>query len=82
MKLPQSYLAASSSARPSQADTGKALNARIDMSAEVVLANKCPECKQQMTECFISDAVKCSACVPCRITLPMKDDDGPAGNQA
>lgn len=65
MKLPQAFLTAGTQ--------GQQVTSRIDMG-DVVLENKCPECKQPMKQCFLEGDQEVNACLACRITLPRQNE--------
>jgi hypothetical protein len=57
----------------------KPVTARIDMSAEVAGAGRCPECKQPMEESH-ANGIPVLICKEHRIVIPMSD--APAEEQA
>ena len=63
-KFPQAWVKAS---------TGKKVESRIDMSAEVVGSGNCPECKKPMQEVSIN-GTKMWACASDRITIPLPNE--------
>ena len=51
---------------------GQRIEARLDMSAEVAGAGRCPECRTQMIRAYVKDTpVWC--CVQHRIALPIQN---------
>ena len=67
MKYPSAW-----NAKQEQPVTAKKVEARIDMSAEVAGAGKCPECKQPMQIVNVAGSAMWT-CAADRITLPLPD---------
>ena len=67
-KFPSSWITANVSKVPAEKPTE--VKARIDMSAEIAGAGKCPECKKDM-EVVTAGGRKVWACAADRITLPV-----------
>lgn len=70
-KMPSAWTAIGSK---SKTTAGTKVSARIDMSAEVAGAGKCPDCQQPMIE-MIAGPVETLTCMNCRIALPTKDPE-------
>lgn len=47
---------------------------RIDMSDEIAGQGLCPSCKKPMTRAYAAE-IPVQACAPCRIALPVPDDE-------
>ena len=53
------------------------VSAKLDMSAEVAGQGVCPDCKSPMERVFHGD-VEVFTCAPCRVVLPIKDEQAEA----
>ncbi len=79
IKLPESFLKASSTVSEKVAATAKVqasvhskVTARIDMSADVAGAGLCPECRKPMKE-GMANGMPVQYCLSHRIALPLAD---------
>lgn len=68
LKIPQAFLGASSA--PDSAKV--AIEAKLDMSAEVAGEGICPACNSPMERVFLEKG-EVYTCIPCRVVLPIKD---------